>query len=309
LEQPVPDLETFPIFQVDDLPERREPIGSKTKFWFRRPDGLWLFKQARDGTGEAWAEKIAAEIADCLGLPHARVELAQCGAVIGVATLDFTSEAALGNLVHGNELLFETDPDYPRMRGYRVQEHTLDAVRRVLNKSEVGLPQWRWPAGVETPWDAFLGYLLLDALICNTDRHHQNWGALVQGGAGQVTRTLAPTFDHASSLGRELTDEERHRRLNTRDKRGNLEAYVANARSALHDASGRRLGTTAAFENACAMSAAAGEAWLTRFRSILPETYSEIVSRVPGQTMSAPGRDFALGLLGRTRSQLEVLGA
>lgn len=309
MEQPGPDLEPFPILEVEDLPERREPIGSKTKFWFRRSDGLWLFKQARASTGEAWAEKIAAELAGALGLPHARVELAQCGHVTGVATLDFTSEAKLGNLVHGNELLFETDPHYPKTSDYRVQEHTLDAVRRVLNKSEVGLPKWQWPAGVSTPWEAFLGYLLLDALICNTDRHHQNWGVLVRSGAARVTRTLAPTFDHASSLGRELTDGDRDRRLHTTDKRGDLDAYVAKARSALHDANGHLLGTTAAFETACSMSPASGGAWLERLRSIRRETYADTVSRVPGQTMSALARSFALGLLGRTHSQLEALGA
>jgi hypothetical protein len=49
----------------------------------------------------------------------------------------------------------------------------------------------------------FPGYLMLDALIGNTDRHHENWGARVLAGLGNGRRmaVLAPTYDHASSEG------------------------------------------------------------------------------------------------------------
>ena len=58
---------------------RLEPLGSKAKFWFRvegTPTRLGLFKYARTGTGEPWAELIAAELAWLLGLPHANYDLA-----------------------------------------------------------------------------------------------------------------------------------------------------------------------------------------------------------------------------------------
>jgi len=42
---------------------------------------------------------------------------------------------------------------------------------------------------------------------------------------------LAPTFDHASSLGRSETDANRSKRLITQDRGGSVEAYVARARS------------------------------------------------------------------------------
>ena len=61
-------------------------------------------------------------------------------------------------------------------------------------------------------------YLLLDAVIGNVDRHHENWGILGKDVDGSVKGRLAPTFDHASSLGRELLDtgrgKSRHRILN-----------------------------------------------------------------------------------------------
>jgi len=48
---------------------------------------------------------------------------------------------------------------------------------------------------------------MLDALIGNTDRHHENWGILVEHTQRGMLGTIAPSFDHASSLGRELQDD------------------------------------------------------------------------------------------------------
>jgi hypothetical protein len=69
--------------------------------------------------------------------------------------------------------------------------------------------------------------MTLDALIGNTDRHHENWGMLqysTENMPNDADRRLiiAPSFDHASSLGRELRDEKRAKLL--RD--GHVGAYV-----------------------------------------------------------------------------------
>ena len=72
-----------------------------------------------------------------------------------------------------------------------------------------------WPSitpvseGVASASDLFAGYLMLDALIGNTDRHHENW-AIIQAGRQYC---LAPTFDHASCLGFNLSDAERIDRM------------------------------------------------------------------------------------------------
>ncbi|MEG3898961.1 MULTISPECIES: hypothetical protein [unclassified Microcoleus] len=46
---------------------------------------------------------------------------------------------------------------------------------------------------------------MLDAWIGNTDRHHENWGFVEVRASKtpQVIAHLAPTYDYASSLGRE----------------------------------------------------------------------------------------------------------
>ena len=81
-------------------------------------------------------------------------------------------------LVHGNEILEFLDPAYPRQQQYRAAEHTVGAVMSALERLRVGLPLTPvpLPSGVNDAFDVFLGYLLLDAWIGNTDRQHENWG-------------------------------------------------------------------------------------------------------------------------------------
>lgn len=51
-------------------------------------------------------------------------------------------------------------------------------------------------------WDMFV----VDALICNTDRHEGNWGVLIQTGTNNMS--IAPVYDCGSSLVPLLADEE-----------------------------------------------------------------------------------------------------
>jgi len=75
-----------------------------------------------------------------------------------------------------------------------------------------------------------VGYLMLDTLIGNQDRHDENWGfVLCLDRSRRVT--LAPTFDHASSLGRNESEKNRMRRLETKDRGDSVEAYAARTRS------------------------------------------------------------------------------
>ena len=72
-----------------------EEMGSKEKFWYRNPDPDpdtdWLFKFPQCNTGQHWAEKIAAEVADQLGTLHAKVELAEFQGNRGPVTESFAS--------------------------------------------------------------------------------------------------------------------------------------------------------------------------------------------------------------------------
>jgi hypothetical protein len=78
----------------------------------------------------------------------------------------------------------EHDPEYPVAGAYRLSEHTLDRVVAAITHHAVGLPDipesmLPLPPGVDDALGLFAGYLLLDALIGNTDRHHENWAVVV----------------------------------------------------------------------------------------------------------------------------------
>ncbi len=192
--------------------ERREneTMGSKPKFWFKHEElDLCLYKQARQNIGEDWAEKVAAELCELLGLPHAVYKLAKTWeGNRGVVSPYFLPEG--GTLVHGNEILTPIVPNYPTSGAYKVSQHTIDIVFRVIEDESVNLPLGAvQPRGKLTAGEVFVGYLLLDAWIGNGDRHHENWGFIRTASTLGSTLHLAPTYDHASCLGRELTDEKR----------------------------------------------------------------------------------------------------
>jgi hypothetical protein len=288
-------------------------LGTKPKFWFSREGEMWLFKACRPGQGEHWAEVACAGLADLLGLPHAHYEFARwrdkAGIVNrGVVTRRFIAEGF--DLVHGDELLAERDPNYPpepegTRRHVRTKQHTIDAVWGALSDAGVGLPNgWVAPGGIERSVDVLGGYLLLDAWIGNTDRHHQNWAVVANLAQGQYF--LAPTFDHASSLGAHETDQERRRRLESRDPQFRVEGYVqrADARSALFRQAGdaRPLPLLDAFRAWC--ERANCRPWLEKLASVRDEQVRDLFDRVPEEEMSGPAKAFAHAILSANRGRI-----
>ena len=298
--------ERLVVYRVsDDAPIKWEAMGTKPKFWFVRDGEMWLFKATRPGQGEHWAEVIAAGLAGLLELPHAHYELASWRDKAGVVTRTFVAEGF--DLVHGNELLAQQDPGYPPegRRYLRTQEHSIEAVRGVIGAQGVGFPiGWGPTQGIESPVDVFGGYLLLDAWIGNTDRHHENWALVVN--LAQNHRYLAPTYDHASSLGAHEQDAQRRRRLASRDPAFQVEGYVqrADARSALYLRVGeaRPLSTVAAFR---AWSERAHcDPWLERLETARDEHTTALINQVPETEMSGPARAFAQAILKANKGRI-----
>ena len=297
----------------DDASQAVEAMGTKPKFWyFDQELGRALYKQRRPGTGEDWAEKIAAELAGLLGLPHARVELAEWLDTKGIVTPTFVPEG--GALVHGNEILTELNPWYPGPRPglssfLRVPLHTVELVLTaadVIGGVDVPLG-WHAPCGISGTEDVFVGYLLLDAWIGNTDRHHENWGWVIKRpdptpdrtGASPVTVHLAPTYDHASSLGRNEPESRRRERLTTKDSGYSVSAYVEKARSALYATKGdeRPLTVLGAFSEAARLLPHAANIWVERLKTIQSADVDAVLDRIPRDRISAPAVDFAREML------------
>ena len=297
----------FPIINVNAaVAEAIEPLGSKRKFWYTNQGKRMLFKAEERGTGEDWAEKIACELTALLGLPHVHYELAfeLVGKTPGVVCENCAPAPV--SLLLGNQLLLERDPGYPAdaSNRYKVREHTVDAVAGVLR--QLGMPPTEMfrerPEGINVALDVFIGYVMLDAWTANQDRHHENWGALREGG---ILR-LAPTFDHGASMARNLTDEERKDRLTTKDVNRQVGYFVCRARSAFYvDATATKsLTTLEAWQAFSQKSPEASAVWLDRLRSVGEHAVARILAEIPPSRLSNVGREFTMRLLAENRRRL-----
>lgn len=220
----------FPTLVVDpDQSIWDEALGTKRKFWIKHDGQRWLFKFARENTGEDWSEKLAYEIAAKIGVSAAHVELASCANQPGTLSRSFIDAEKRQNLIHGNEILAGQVLGYDPTKKFGQSNHTLDNIQQAIGKL-FGDDQ------KQNILQCLASYLVLDALIGNTDRHHENWGLLSEPVLAEekivgLTLTAAPTFDHASSLGRELLDGRITQIL--QEKQG-VERYVNKGKGAIY---------------------------------------------------------------------------
>ena len=279
-----------------DWLDRPEEMGSKRKVWCRIdglrsvPGGQWLFKFPQANTGQHWAEKIASEVAARLETPHAAVRLACIESEKGSMCQSFLDYGQ--GLIHGNELLGEGIAGYDPDKKYGQSDHTLDNIWHVLES-------WDRFAGEQLKAkDQFAEYLVLDALVGNTDRHHENWGIVLTVDGATWSIALAPSFDHASSLGRELLDARRDRLIS----QGQVGSYVERGKGGIcWSGTDRRAPSPldlirrgarrhpAVFRPALAKVHQLGEGWLR-----------EAVERVPESWMTPSAREFAIQVMSYT---------
>ncbi len=288
----------YPIIEVPtDRQDMDEPLGTKPKFWYwGENDILTLFKQGREGTGENWAEKVVCEIAEILGIPHANYDLARWGGNKGVITPKFFPPEH--RLIFGNELL--ASPKGESDKKYLNEDHNIDIIMRILATDAIAIPNHSGLSKFDKPNEVFLGYLMLDTLVGNTDRHDENWGVLLTENGLE----LASTFDHASSLGRELSDETRQKRIETKDASYNIEAYAKKANSALFSKS-EKLKTLKAFIVASEYAQAAAEIWLGELERVIDQSSIEkILNAIPDEFMTTTSKDFALRLISTNKDRL-----
>ncbi len=282
-----------------DSPDVIEQLGSKPKFWFRmkEDDQPWLFKFTRVNTGEDWSEKIASELAHLLGIPAAQVELAMFMEKRGSASRSFVEKDKGFGLIHGSEVLAGRVLGYEKSKQWHQSNH---CIKNIITAVELTFTPRQQRQQLRT----LAGFIVLDAIICNTDRHHDNWG-LLRGpfGRGKARHQVAPSFDHASSLGRELGDERRKAML---DPNG-IERYVMRGRGGIFwedsDAKG---------ENPLLLAIKAAKAypkyfypWMQTLSELNPEDISGIVGRVPVQYISNEAKEFCLRLMTYTFEKLK----
>jgi hypothetical protein len=289
-----PANDRYPILDIEsDSVLDAEAMGSKDKFWFQRPGDTerWLFKYPKLNTGLHWAEKLAAEIAEELETLHAKVELAQFGTSRGSATESFAREGR--ELYHGNQVLAGQVTGYDATKRFGQSNHTLvnifAALDRIYKRTETAM----------AAKERIASYLVLDGLIGNTDRHHENWGILVKRTPSGRSGMIAPSFDHASSLGRELVDVSTGRCRTRILSEGLIGQYCEKAPGAIYWQPGDKRGVSPLelVRRAVELHPALFRRSLTMLDKVNRRRLESIIDRVPADWMSEAARRFAIELL------------
>jgi len=294
----------YPVIKIPDgAPELLEQQGTKTKYWLHKEDeGRFLFKIGRANTGENWAEKVACELCSLFGLPHAHYDLSVWKEDKGVRTETFIPKH--GRLIMGNELLAEIHNTYPEQQRYKAQDHTLGRIFGLLSRKEILLPlNWEQPSkDIENAVDVFIGYLLLDAWIANQDRHHENWG-VIQYRNGIY---LAPTYDHAASMGQNEGDGKREELLTTNDQGRSINRYILKARSAIYLSKSERKPslTIDVFREFAKKRPKSAYFWLQRLNDISLDQCQNIFNKMPPSEISEVAVKFAMKLLELNKNRL-----
>lgn len=208
----------FDIKNVSDweLDVEVTALGRRPKDWLIEPGTrrYALLKLPHYHPAEAAAEKLASELGKLIGIPTAETELAlHCGRY-GIISYKFVGKGEA--LVDGGDLMIARYPDYDRRRS---RAHSFQRIEEVLPPQLLS---------------ALIELLVFDAVIGNSDRHQDNWSVILLPDA---MHRLAPSYDHGSSLGRDVSDEELDAVLDP----GFLDRYIRNARSRVSWGEGHRV--------------------------------------------------------------------
>lgn len=276
-----------------------ETDGLTEHQWLLRPgdDRPWLFKAVvRHGErrqGEDWVEKVASAIAAQIAVPHAKVELARRGAIEGCVVRDV--KAHQWQWYSGADLLSGLLGSHFDPRDRLARGHRLDTIAQALH--DYGAAPGSEPARA---FECFAGYLLLDAVIANRDRHPRNWAVMHAPAGATDPDALSPTFDHASGLGFSLSDGERERWLDGPGIRAWAER--GSAKSFEHGPKPWPSLVAVAAEALAMCSLEVRGGWLAQLSNLSDDIVRNIVDSVPG--LSAVTATFTCLLVTTNRDRL-----
>jgi len=286
------------VFEIIDLNSWKKlgvaAPGRNEKYWFvNHLDEEWLFKVPKEGTTEHVSEKLAYEIAKLAGIEAAKTEFAVYNGRLGTVSKNFIEVDKGENLLEILDLIQKIEPGYDPelMKDVRTgKTYSLELVIDVLRIVAEGLIT-----------DVLI-YLVFDALIGNSDRHHGNWG-IIYGAQGDTR--MAPSYDHSASLGSKIREEDIENIL--KDKRRFMANVDTKAKSLLVF-SGKRKVTHKELMIHVKDNFANSEL----LRKILGMTsqmsranLNAIINRVPGEVLSKRKKAYLLELIISKRQLLE----
>lgn len=279
-----------------DSDETEEQLGTKEKYWVRDPTNTWwLFKYARERNGvvrgEDWAEWLAHQLGELIGVPTVEIQPAAHGDKRGILSRSLVPPDC--RLELGNELLRRVDPHYDPELSRPNPRYKPESVRQCLN--DLLPPEGHDNLSWCTAFDVWCGYLVLDAWTGGRDRHHENWAA-VTGGAH---RWLYPSYDHGNCLGFQESDTKRQTCIEHPDQ---LMTWARKGRS--HHFAGKPSLVAVAQEALAMTKPAVRSYWQERLAAVDQTTLLALVQRVPEAIMSGPARSFCVELLTLNRRRV-----
>lgn len=292
-------MEKYKIYNIHSRDEM-EQLGTKEKFWFYDTDGIKkLFKIGRPNTGENWSEKVAFELAKLLNIPCARYEFAKWNNKLGTISTSFTN----GYLIHANELLASYDEHYQKTSTYHATDYQLERVFELIEGklNTLDLPTDNIEINeIKTPIELFIGYLIFDFWIANLDRHHENWGIILE----QNIFRFAPTYDHAAGLGSKVSKDEAEKRLNSNDENYKVKKFVTKAKSPFYNNEGRQLKTIEVVEALIKKYQEITCYWIDKISTLERKQFKEILDAVPDTFMDEVLKVFVLEMLDENKKRL-----
>ena len=285
------DVTSWSLVQVDNR-------GKREKWWVEAPDGTrWLRKQpsttrAALAETEPAVEAFALRLARASGLDAPRSAVAtwrrdDASEARGIVVEKFTDDDE--QLSSGEQLLsrFFRDEYIKSCKGH----HTITRIRDVL----AGLERQDPGAQLLVPFARIVAF---DAWIGNCDRHQGNWGIIE---APAKPMRLAPLYDPAASLGRELNSDHRH----LRDPDNPPESYVNSCRSGFGD------GSTLVRQPAVVREIRSWPEWQAHIGTWIASCAEQfpyadrLLDEIPDRWLSVTRKRFARALL---RRRIEWLG-
>ena len=163
-----------------------------------------------------------------LGVPIASARIARYHGQLRFLSRYFVNADKNEELVHGVQLFHELYDEHTvqEVLGSTVREQEMFSVQSI--KAAFGAHY-----GGDTEEKLFEGFITMlthDALIGVMDRHHENWGLIVQRGVADPAPRFAPLFDSARGLFCNVSDAQLSARRAWHEGMPWLDKYVARSR-------------------------------------------------------------------------------
>jgi hypothetical protein len=179
---------------------------------------LGFFKYEKYNCSESCSEKIAYEIAKVLNKQCAEIEFAQDEkGVVGIISYLFVDV----NNIKQSKIHIDAKDFFNQSEFNRKEFCTIKSIKKFLDKIDTNL------------FKDFLGIMVFDALIGETDRHEENWGLSKTGNKYQIS----PLYDNGCNLLREFKNKEIANKYYNGTK--NFDKYILRSKTLIYKENGQ----------------------------------------------------------------------